>query len=314
MSDFISTMQMHSQETPLSVVKFERSLVAAELGLAESTVATRISFSDEGWSSRVYLLDNGETVFKFPRSAEVAKDYWREIAALILLDTIECPLHTQRFRATGPGRGFSYYGLIGSQLSEQLDILGEDDKTAIGCQIGSFLRYMHSLELPNMHTISISQEVEEYQEKYKLALPVIETQFNNNEQAYVAEFFWDYLPAEVERLGASMKLCHGDLGSYNVVVTADGTPGIIDFGNIGYYDTSKDFIDFGDSTILSSALESYGDSPELREKISVRTIALQAIDLVYYMSKKNYTGVDKTTDRLRALLIDQRNQVGDNVE
>jgi aminoglycoside phosphotransferase (APT) family kinase protein len=314
MSDFISTMQMHPQETPQSVVEHERSLVAAELGLTESDAASRIGFSDEGWSSRVYLLDGGETVFKFPRSTEVTNDYGREIAALLLLDTVECPLPTQRFRATGPSGGFSYHGLVGTQLSEQLDVLSLEDKTAIGSQIGSFLTHMHGLELPDVPRVTIGQEVQEYQAKYQLALPVIETLFTDSEQASVAKFFWDQLPAEVERLDATIKLCHGDLGSYNVVVTADGTPGIIDFGNVGYYDTSKDFIDFGDAAVLEAALASYGDNPVLRAKISVRTIALQAIDLVYYMSKKDRIGVDKTADKLRSLLLEQPNKFGDYPE
>lgn len=304
--EFVSKMQMRSQETPQHVIDEERGIVATELGLTDHAA---IAFDDEGWDSRVYLVNDGETVYKFPRSPEVIEAYGREIAALVMLGTVEGAVATQRFRQLDPGnRYFSYHGLVGTQLSELLPSLPEDEKTRIGGRLGSFLRQLHELELADVPVVTPGDEVAEYQDKYRLALPVIEAELSEKEQQETASLFLEVLPSEMTCLGSEMRLCHGDLGSYNVIVGKDGNVGIIDFGNIGYYDQSKDFIDFWDDTVLNAAFEAYGDSLSLRAKTAIRIAALPAIDIVYYMNKKDSEGVATTVDRLRVVLQGLRNK------
>ncbi|MDO8591972.1 MAG: aminoglycoside phosphotransferase family protein [bacterium] len=294
-------MEMHSQETPLVVIDQERSIVAGELSLSEHV---EIIFYDEGWDSRVYMINGGEIVYKFPRSPYVMQGYSREIATLRMLeDTTSSKVTTQRFRSLDPGnRYFSYRGVVGTQLSELMGSMEADEKQRIGTTVGLFLRELHALVLDGAPVVTADDEIKEYQTKYRLAMPVIESHFSTDEQLRIAKFFLDQMPAEIESLGSESRLCHGDLGSYNIVIGEDGTTGIIDFGNVGYYDQSKDFIDFGDDVVLLAALEAYGDSELLRAKVVVRTIALSVIDLVYYMSKKDNEGLMSTVERLRALL------------
>ncbi len=294
-------MEMHSQETPQAVIDQECSIIAVELSLSEHDA---ILFDDEGWDNRVYIVNGGETVYKFPRSPHVMQGYSIEIAALRMLEDIDNEVVTQRFKALDPeNRYFSYKGIVGTQLSELLGSLDPEDKKRIGNTVGSFLKELHALDLCGAPVVTTDDEVKEYQSKYRLALPIIESSFSADEQSRIARFFLDLMPAEMERLGNELRSCHGDLESYNIVIGSDGTIGIIDFGNIGYYDQSKDFIDFGDDVVLQAALEAYGDSPLLRAKAAVRIMALPAIDLVYYMSKKDNQGIMLTIERLRALLL-----------
>lgn len=297
---FLSKMQMHSQETPQSVIDQEQSIIKAELNLSEDD---EITFDDEGWDSRVYLVNGGETAYKFPRAPGVVRGYPREISALKMLKGIHSEVITQRFKALDSGnRYFSYAGVMGTKLSVLLGLLEEKEKQRVGSTIGSFLKELHVHHLGDVPIVTIDDEIEEYQSKYRLALPIIESSFSPEEQSSIAGFFFEQMPAQMGALGSEMRLCHGDLGSYNIVLNNDSTIGIIDFGNVGYYDQSKDFIDFGDEIVLDAALGAYGDSALLRAKAAVRTEGLTAIDLVYYMSKKNSQGIGITIEKLRSLL------------
>jgi aminoglycoside phosphotransferase (APT) family kinase protein len=274
--DFVSKMHMHSQETPQDVIDEERSIIRAELDLSESD---EIIFDDEGWDSRVYSVAGGETFYKFSRSPEVRQGYAREIAALGLLGSIESDVVTQQFRHLDTeNRYFSYRGILGTQLSELLETLDPNEKERIGNQIGSFLQQLHTLQMDGAPIVTPTDEIEEYKDKYRLLQPTLATEFSREEQSRIATLFMELMPAEITRLGGVICLSHGDLGSYNVIIGKDGTVGVIDFGNIGYYDQSKDFIDFGDDTVLGAAFEAYGDSPLLQAKTAIRMLALPAID------------------------------------
>ena len=298
--DFVNRMRMHSQETPQPIIESELLIVRTEGNLSSTD---EITFVDEGWDSRVYLINGGETAYKFPRAPSVAQDYPQEIAALKMLDGIGGGVLTQRFIMLDPAnRYFSYSGVVGTQLSELLESLSVEDKIRAGSIVGSFLNLLHGQHIEGAPVTTVENEISEYQAKYQLALPIIEASFSAHEQQRVATFFLDFMPSEMRALGCEMRLCHGDLGSYNIVLGDDRNLGIIDFGNVGYYDPSKDFIDFGDEVVLDAALEAYGDSANLRAKIDVRSKALTVIDLVYYINKEDDAGLIVTVGKLHSIL------------
>ncbi len=101
-----------------------------------------------------------------------------------------------------------------------------------------------------------------------------------------------------------MKLCHVDLGPWNVIVTATGDVGVIDFGDVGYEDPSHDFAGFGDDTILQAAFSTYGADYLLREKTALRIKAFPILDLPFYLGKHNETGVQACVDVVRRTLLD----------
>jgi hypothetical protein len=298
--DFVSKMQMHSQDTSVARIKHEEAIIRLQPDISDGDT---IVYEDEGWDSRVYVVNGGATCYKFPRSPEVLVGYGKEIMALNMIAGLDTDVRTQCFKVFDPVAGFfSYSGLVGVQLSELLPTIDASEKQRIGSKIGSFLKVLHGSELEDAPVVSVADEIEEYKAKYQLALPVLASSFSSQELARVSEFFVDHMPEQMTRLGSELRLCHGDLGSYNIIIGDDGTPGIIDFGNLGYYEQSKDFIDFGDDDVLHAVYKAYGDSPLLRAKTAVRTVALQAIDIVYYMAKKDKMGVEVTVGKLRDLL------------
>jgi aminoglycoside phosphotransferase (APT) family kinase protein len=106
----------------------------------------------------------------------------------------------------------------------------------------------------------------------------------------------------LKELGYDKALCYGDLGYWNLILTADGQVGVIDFGDIGYWDRSKDFIGLENEQILGEALVTYGDRPLLRDKIMVRQKALTLLDLPYYVGTRNAQGVAKTAEKIRMMI------------
>lgn len=297
---FVSRMRLHPQDTPAATLEQEQAIVRAQPDVYDGD---SVVYDDEGWDSRVFIVNDGEVCYKFPRSAEVMTSYGREILALNMLGGLGTGVRTQRFKDLNSRYGFfSYHGLVGTQLSELLDTIDVSEKQRIGSEIGSFLKVLHSSEFEAAPVITVDDEVEEYKAKYQLAVPVIESNFSSAEQTKIAEFFHDYMPDQMMSLGSETRLCHGDLGLYNIIIDSEGVPGIIDFGNLGYYEQSKDFIDFGDDDILEAVYKAYGDSPILRAKAAVRMAALPAIDLVYYMGKRDRHGVHATIERLRGSL------------
>jgi aminoglycoside 2''-phosphotransferase len=294
---FVSKMHMHSQNTAEGIVENERAMILAQPDVTEDD---DIIYDDEGWDSRVFVVNGGAICYKFPRSAEVMAGYDKEIKALNMVNALNVGIKTQRFKSLDPnGRYFSYYGLIGTQLSEMLPSIDISEKQRIGSKIGAFLKVLHSSELEGAPVVTVTDEAQEYAAKYELARPLLETTFTASQQATIAEFFYDRMPDEMHRLGGEIRLCHGDLGSYNIIIDNAGVPGVIDFGNLGYYERSKDFIDFGDDDLLEAVYAAYGDSALLRAKAKVRMLALPAIDLVYYMGKNDTHGIDVTMARLR---------------
>jgi hypothetical protein len=82
----------------------------------------------------------------------------------------------------------------------------------------------------------------------------------------------------------------------------NGQLGIIDFGDVGYYDRSKDFIDLNDNQIFELALQAYGDNEKLRQKITMRQNTTHIISLTYYIGKHDQKGIQKTLAKIKSTL------------
>jgi aminoglycoside phosphotransferase (APT) family kinase protein len=281
---------LNSQTTDAATLQREQSLVSRLLRLTD---ADRIVFLDCGWDSRVYLVGDGEAVFKFPRSGEARLGYAREIAVLDLLQSVSLPVQIPRLQWRDPeNRYFGYHGTIGVELSDRIDLISDSDETRVGSTLGSFLKVLHSLTFDLPRT-TIDQELQEYQQKFRLSLPVLRRHFSPTNLLVLDHFFMHELPAVVSELGGDLTFSHGDLGPWNVVLTDDGHLGVIDFGDVGYYDRSKDFVALKAPLMLDAALTAYGDAPQLREKIVIRQQAFPIVDLPYYIGKGDQDGIDR---------------------
>jgi Phosphotransferase enzyme family len=141
-----------------------------------------IAFEDEGWGSRVYIVNQGSVVFKFPRSEAAREQYRHEIAALRLLATEDSPIRIPRVKWQGPDLTyFGYEGIVGEPLSRHIAELDEATKVELGTRLGAFLKLLHGAELEDAPTMTIDDEIAEYHEKYHLALPTLGHTFPTQE-------------------------------------------------------------------------------------------------------------------------------------
>ena len=271
-----------------------------ELGLAE---CDRIAYDDDGWDSRVYLVNRGEAVFKFPRSPAAKLQYRREVRLLDALQTMPSNILLPRVAwRDAELEWFGYRGIVGQQLSYCLSALDANTKQAIGHSVGLFLRQLHFQDVDGLPVVSVDGEIAQYQEKYRLAIPALE-RLTTSKRAKCEAFFFDTLPNQLRGLGGESRLTHSDLGPWNIILTDGMQVGVIDFGDASYQDPSKDFSGFGDEMIFDAALASYGADDRLREKACVRAKALPILDIPFYLGKHDETGVLACLELIRRLII-----------
>jgi len=84
-----------------------------------------------------------------------------------------------------------------------------------------------------------------------------------------------------------------------MLLTPDNAFGVIDFGDVAEYDQSKDFVDLDDPDIEEAAIQTYGDTPRLREKIAVRKKIISIISLTYNIKKERTESVQKWLELIR---------------
>ena len=193
-------------------------------------------------------------------------------------------------------------------------------KVAVGAAIGGFLRALHQLDLAGAPTVPVAVEGANYAEYFESGRPALAEQLTAREMRVVEAFVLEELPDAITRSGADLRLCHADLGPWNLIVTPVGAPvrtkrseaepegaiyevGVIDFGDIAYYDTSKDFSGFGDDVILRAALDAYGADELLRGKAALRVKAFPVLDLPFYIGKNDRAGVGACVQLVRRVIV-----------
>ena len=130
---------------------------------------SRIEIIESGWTSRVYSIDGGKIVFKFPRNAKFCEECKREVATLKLLKEQEFCLDVPVLNWTAEDNSyFGFYGIPGVPLREVIDGLSEDQKIDIGTQIGVFLRQLHGVKISGyVKTRTLEEQTLEYQAWYR---------------------------------------------------------------------------------------------------------------------------------------------------
>jgi aminoglycoside phosphotransferase (APT) family kinase protein len=273
-----------------------QALTGADIGL--------IVFNELGWTSRVYIVDGGQFVVKFPRQASVKKEYAQEVKIYTLLKQLQHPsVQVPRLRLTHPDNDYiGYEGIEGVELDSVAKSLSEQELQTIGKAIGGFLKQLHTLDLEDPYVVGVDAEIKQFQEAYKDSLSVLQKQLPEAALTKIDTFINHDMPAEMLRLGSKPVLCHGDLGYWNIILKPDGQIGVIDFGDVGYYDQSKDLCGLSDAASLDAALAEYGDSAELRQKIAIRQQSIPFLDLRYYTKKNDEANIRKTVATISANL------------
>jgi aminoglycoside phosphotransferase (APT) family kinase protein len=288
---------VHSQDTSAQLRAREIGIVRE---LASLDASRRVEFDDEGWDSRVYVVDGGDAVFKFPRSPAVRARYADEVRVLQALEPLELPVQIPLVRWVGPDlEYFGYEGMRGS--APTLGELSPESRRAVGRALGAFARVLHGLDLPTGRTLTVEDEIADFQAKYAAAGLIVAEHFTAAERRRLDAFYGERLPEELRALGTEPRSCHGDLGPWNVILDEAGGVGVIDFGDVVRCDRSKDFIGLDDDVTLDAAISAYGDAPRLRERIAVRAAALPAMDLVFFAGKRDARRLAICIDRIRRL-------------
>src|SRR6266496_521625 len=154
---------MHSQQTANEIVEQEKRLVQK---LAELSDRSSIILNDTGWDSRVYIVNYGQLVFKFPRSNFVKKQYMNEAAIFRLLGPIHSDILIPKARWTHPQNDyFGYEGIVGTAFDQIAKDTDSRVKETLGQKLGEFLKQLHGLRLADARVMTSEGEIEEFQNK-----------------------------------------------------------------------------------------------------------------------------------------------------
>jgi aminoglycoside phosphotransferase (APT) family kinase protein len=291
---------MNMQTTAPEIIEHETALVA------DLTANEEIQFNDNGWDSRVYSTtdSSGSYFVKFPRSDKIRQRYKNELAALTLLADQDCGVLLPEVLWRGEDNAyFGYRGIDGSILSRTIDSCQQDDKVRIGVQLGKFLRTLHNLTAPDMRHVTAEKEIDQIHTWYKPADAYLRENLTAQHYSALQRLVFEVWPQQLVGLGVRSVLSHGDFHFGNIILTKTQDLGVIDFGDVGYYDESKDFIDIKDAVVKDAMLRAYGSSDELLAKVTIRTNMWQIVKLTANLGKNDADGAAASLERIRAILL-----------
>lgn len=262
---------------------------------------SRIEIIESGWTSRVYIVDGGKIVFKFPRNAKFREECKYEVATLNLLKKQEFCLSVPVLNwTTADNSYFGFYGVSGRPLREVINSLNEEQKIDIGTQIGKFLRQLHRVKISGyIRTQTLEEQVLEYQEWYRKGRALLTELFNEAELNKIDDFFANEVPKCMVGAG-DLVLCHGDLDYNNTLIDSGNRVGIIDFGDAGAYDRSQDFRGMDDEILLGAMMKAYGND-EVIDKVAARTTSkmIDVLNLIYCIENNYIDGTDSVEKFLK---------------
>jgi aminoglycoside phosphotransferase (APT) family kinase protein len=293
---------MPSQKTDRHTIEDEKRIVK---DIAKLTSLDDITLIDRGWDSRVYSFDCGRYFFKFPRSEKIQGRYQYEIAAIKFLADLDTRIVAQKILWEHPENAyFGYEGVQGVAVSEIMGTLKPGQKQLIGEALGDFLKQFHKLKLPGARTMTLDDEAHQIQRWFANCRQVVRTRFSVSEQQQLEELVYQIWPAKLAELGSESVLSHGDLHFENILYGNNGKIGIIDFGDVAYFDRSKDFLELeNDEAIFKAVLEVYGrPDPHLIEKIALRQSMIQIINLGFHAGKEDTANIKVSVERIRSAL------------
>lgn len=278
-------------ENELEIVK-ELSRVSDE---------TRIAVSETGWTSRVYVVDGGKIVFKFPRNEEFREDCGKEIAVLEVLKKHRFDVKVPVLNwTTEDNRYFGFYGVEGKPLKCVIDILSDKEKRDIGTQLGGFLKQLHRVtDCRSISAQTLEEQAADYTDMYHAGRIALEAFLGESELEAIDDFF-THKVAECMTGTGELVFCHGDLDYNNTLVDDAKRVGVIDFGDAGLYDRSQDFRGMEDQTLRLAMMEAYGRGEIISLEASEATAKMiDVLNLLYLTKSKSTKERDECIERIR---------------
>jgi len=260
----------------------------------------RIVLNEIGWTSRVYIVDDGKFVFKFPRGKKWKEECEHEFSILKLISEYEFNVNLPVIKWLGEDTSYAgFHGVLGkSMTAESVDKLSETQKREVGTQIGLFLKKLHTIDYNGESPTNESSEFEWLQKSFFKRRRTLKKHFNENELDAIEELVTS-LSQKSANLGTEYVFCHCDLGYNNMLLTDDLKVGIIDFGDAGIFEKSYDFTGLEDDTMLDAAIVAYGGDEVLRERVAIRRQLLPIMEMLFLIDRKDEEGIVQCVGRMR---------------
>ena len=231
-------------------------------GVAED----QIRLNDEGYWSRVYIINNGELIVKFPKYDSVS--YQNEATVIGLINNMKLSVNTQKVKWLADDyRLIVISGVKGTPLSK-LENITNRERESIGKQIGTFLKQLHSLK-PDFSGQTLDEELQEYSNLYEDCADFYKKHFTKDEIETLDYLMHTHLPTARKNLGENLVFSHADIWEPNLLLDENGVVGIIDCSNAGYYDEAADFM-LEDEILRNYVLCYYDASETLRKKVDIK--------------------------------------------
>lgn len=264
----------------------------------------RIVLNEIGWTSRVYIVDNGKFVFKFPRGKKWKKECKHEFNILKFIRDYEFNVNVPLIKYVGESSSYAVlHGVQGRLVTTELvNQWDETQKRNAGKQIGLFLKKLHSIDYNGNSPNNENDIIEWVRESFNKRKSKLKKYFNENEIGIIEELLTS-LPKKLEQLGIKEVFCHGDLGYHNILISDNFEVGIIDFGDAGILDKSYDFTGLEDDTILDAAITAYEGDEVLREKVAIRRHVLPLMEMLFLIDRNDQEGIIKSAAKMRANLV-----------
>jgi len=264
---------------------------------------SNIVLNEVGWTSRVYIVNNGKTVFKFLKNKQYQEEFKHEINILMLIKEHKFNVQIPLISKLGVDNAYIVFdGLVGKSMTKELvDKLTEEQRRNIGTQIGLFLKTLHKINYKGKSPNSESDMIEWLQNSFNKRKYTLKRYFSENEfvtiESLVAAF-----PQKSQEFGIEQVFCHGDLGYNNILLNDNFDVGVIDFGDAGYNDISYDFVGLEDDDMLDAAILAYDGDEILRKKVEIRRKLLPLMEMLFLIDKKDKEGVRQCVERMRVRL------------
>ncbi|NDV56538.1 aminoglycoside phosphotransferase family protein [Bacteroides sp. 519] len=265
----------------------------------------RIEVNETGWTSRVYIIDGGRIVFKFPRNVEFQEECKQEIATLKLIKEQHFSLSVPVLNWVAEDNSyFGFYGVEGKPLGIVIDGLNEHQKIEIGTQLGDFLKQLHSIKnYGDIKEQTLEEQAEEYQNWYRRDRDLLKDFFSEPELKKIDDFFTCEMPKCMIETG-DLVFCHGDLDYNNTLINDENRVGVIDFGDARLYDRSQDFRGMDDHVLREAMIKAYGGGEIIsKEAAEATSKMIDVLNMLYCIEQKDSVGINNFQNRVKSKIL-----------
>lgn len=271
--------------------------------LTNTSDENSIVLNEIGWTSRVYIINNGKIVLKFLKNKQYREEFEHEINILKLIKEHKFKVNIPLIRKLGENNTYIVFnGVAGKSITTELvEKLTKEEKRKVGTQIGLFLKTLHAIDYKGKSPNNENDIFEWFQKSFNKRKRTLKKHFNENELVAIGELV-KTLPQKSLKLGIEQVFCHGDLGYNNILLTDNFDVGVIDFGDAGYIDKSYDFVGLEDNDILDAAILAYDGDEILRAKVEIRRQLLPLMEMLFLIEKKDKEGIEQCAKKMRANL------------